>query len=655
MYLKLSIKWKVTFLVVILVLVSATLLGVTNYYNSRQVLEEELRSSSENMVGVGVTLLDNTLQSVEEDLQTLANLDDFRSGHNEELIQGITSYVEATSNIPMAYFASSDGKITSYPHVDLDEDFDPTSRTWYQGAEDNTEIFWTEPYIDENDGNVVVTASTSVYDDGGDFLGVIGVDLDFERLSDYIAQVQIGEQGYLAIANTEGMLLTHPDPKLLGEVVPVPGLLEELSNTHGGYDYEHEGDRRFTTFNTLDRAGWKVLGIVSHQEIVENTSFILLNSFTSGVIILTMAIAIGIGFSFTITKPLTQLVKDVQNFGDGDFTVRCKVNSKDEVGVLSSTINETIIKLGNLINSIKNVSEELNQSSENLAANSEETTASSQEVTKAVEEIAKGANEQAADGQQSASLTMGLAEKFGDMQKANEEMLKLTEDVKKANKHENSTLEGLNKTTEDSKVVVDKISHAIASLNEKTNSIGDILEVINSISQQTNLLALNAAIEAARAGEAGKGFAVVAEEIRKLADQTGQSTEKIQQIVQDISTESNNSVEIMEGLKEESQQQAQAVMDMDGSVRSITTAVDSISSKINEIASFASEMQSDNEEIVEVIEKISSVSQQTAASTEEVNASMEQTSQAVEEVTKAAEGLNTLAERLQGEVKKFRV
>ena len=200
-----------------------------------------------------------------------------------------------------------------------------------------------------------------------------------------------------------------------------------------------------------------------------------------------------------------------------------------------------------------------------------------------------------------------------------------------------------------------KCSRLVKQLNEKTTSIGAILDSISAISEQTNLLALNAAIEAARAGEAGRGFAVVAEEIRKLAEQTSKSTDQIGGIISDITEESNQTVNIMKDVKVANLEQSEAIGGVNNSFEDISTATKTITTKIQEINGSIDAMTEDSNEIVSVIANISAVSQQTAASSEEVTASMEQTASTLTEIEKTSEHLISLAHELNKEIDQFKV
>ncbi len=199
----------------------------------------------------------------------------------------------------------------------------------------------------------------------------------------------------------------------------------------------------------------------------------------------------------------------------------------------------------------------------------------------------------------------------------------------------------------------EKVASAVDALDHETEDIGTILETIRSIADQTNLLALNASIEAARAGEHGRGFAVVAEEIRKLAEQTGQATGEIQHMVSSIRQKSSETVGIMTEVKAFSEEQRSAVASVDSAFSDIAGIIHAIVEKIHTFDTHIGEIQKDKETIVSSIENIYAVSEETAASSEEVAASMEQQAGAVDSVSNSAQTLQGLAEQLNAQLDRF--
>jgi methyl-accepting chemotaxis protein len=200
---------------------------------------------------------------------------------------------------------------------------------------------------------------------------------------------------------------------------------------------------------------------------------------------------------------------------------------------------------------------------------------------------------------------------------------------------------------------VGQVSDIIYSLNEKTDEIGHIIEVIQGVTKQTNLLALNAAIEAARAGEQGKGFAVVADEVRQLAEQSQASTGQIQSIINVVQSTTQMAVERVKFARETISEQNKAVENTTLIFQQILDIVGVIAKELQEISAATIQVKGESESVLQNIESISAVSEEAAASTEEVTASTEEQTSAIQFVVDEIEKLNKLAEELQAATKFF--
>ena len=657
-----SIRAKIVFLLIVLITLPTIFLGYSNYKTANEILEKELKVSATQVVGKSVEAMEAFLSSLERDTATLSGneateqiLDD--PSKVNEMFNAFEAYIAANPNVMHAYVGTKNKDMYIYPAVDLDADFDPTIRPWYQDAVSAKKIVWTNPYIDKGTGKLVISVAAPVYNkkNHGDFVGVLALDISLEKLTELVNSVKIGQAGTASLVDAEGNTLIHPVVEF-GAPIPIEELKTAVTTKNSDLvDYVWDGDKRFASFTTIPQTNWRLIGTLRHAELEANTESILKGTLINGIISLVVAIIIGFFFSGMITKPLKVLSEDMKKIGSGDFTIRTQVKSKDEVGAVAATLNQMIQQLSSLIGTIQNITTEVSHAADTLAATSEETSASTEEVTRTVEEIAKGASDQAGEAEKGASMTSRLSARFVELNSNSNEMHMLSGEVVDANKKGIAVVNGLMSKTESNKASITKIEKAITDLDTRAQSIGVILNTISEIAEQTNLLALNAAIEAARAGEAGRGFAVVADEIRKLAEQSSKSTDEISRIILDIQAESNNTVHVMTEVKKQTNEQTTAVRDVSSTFENISQSINTITNKINDINKYVEEMTKDGNEIVGVIENISAVSEETAASSQEVTASMEQTSSAVEEVARAAEELNMLADKLSAEIQQFRI
>jgi methyl-accepting chemotaxis protein len=198
-------------------------------------------------------------------------------------------------------------------------------------------------------------------------------------------------------------------------------------------------------------------------------------------------------------------------------------------------------------------------------------------------------------------------------------------------------------------------ARTVEALGAKSSEIGHIVSVITDISTQTNLLALNASIEAARAGEQGRGFAVVAGEIRKLAEQTRESTIIIGKLIEDIQQSTETARTTMHGGVAEVGKGSEVITDTVALFQAIRSSVDLIAGQMQEVSATSEQMSAGTQQVSASIDEMLQIARKTTTETEDIASVMEDQSAAAEEIAASTESLSEAATQLIGEMDKFTV
>jgi len=330
-----------------------------------------------------------------------------------------------------------------------------------------------------------------------------------------------------------------------------------------------------------------------------------------GIIVALITIIILFSVAISISNAIRyNLAKVVDSFKDiaqenGDLTVRIQTNSKDEVGDLVFWFNSFMEKLQKVIKQIVDTAEPLAQTASTVDELSEASKTSAVQQMKTVEESLLSVNEMS---QSVASITSNASDAADAAKNANEE-------AEKGHQVVNQTISGIRELAEN----VTESASAILKLQEDTNQVNQVLEVIKSIADQTNLLALNAAIEAARAGEQGRGFAVVADEVRSLASRTQESTKEINQIIIQLQDAAQSAVSTMQSSKKQVEDSVTSALEAGESLSSITTTVNVISDMNSQIAVATEEQHQISNLMVTHVEDIKSRAEESAEVSNKMN------------------------------------
>jgi len=354
-----------------------------------------------------------------------------------------------------------------------------------------------------------------------------------------------------------------------------------------------------------------------------------------------------------IIKPLKNLQNVILQVENGDYTVVCNRQSKDEIGQLSVSFNTMVSTMKEMLGNVKKASVEVSEASISMLGNAEQNSKTSEEVVHAVEEIANGAQEQATRTQEgsekSNALGLVIEGNIALMKELNASSERVMDEIKEGQKKNEALIEIYRFTDQ----AIQEVHAEIQRTDSSSERISEASKVISNISEQTNLLALNAAIEAARAGEAGKGFAVVADEIRKLAESSNASTQTIDQVIDALRSNSKKAVETIQSSLSALQKLHDEITNSQKVYDKIASATVVSQTKIEELNQSTAHMEMMKDTILDAIENLAAIAEENSAATQEVSASVEEQMASIEEITSASESLSNLAQNLRSLVDRY--
>ncbi|WP_076590343.1 methyl-accepting chemotaxis protein [Vibrio ostreicida] len=388
-----------------------------------------------------------------------------------------------------------------------------------------------------------------------------------------------------------------------------------------------------SVFAPLDAAGleWVIITEMNKGEALADVDRLV----QSNIVTVLMCIAFGvIGSALvsyflgrSISHPIVSACKKIEGISqENDLRARLNVEGNDEMSDLARSLNGLFVQLQTIIQKFAEATDGLNRNTQSMAGNMNSTRDSVNDQNHRTESVATAVNEMSASIAEVAQFASRAAEFVKNANDTGSEGVKV-------GRHLGSEIAQLN---EEMKTAVD----AIGRLHNESNSIAEVLDVIQGIAEQTNLLALNAAIEAARAGEQGRGFAVVADEVRSLAGRTQSSTEEIRNKI--------------EALQRETSSVSNSIENANRTVSQGVDTCDKNTAMLEQIVTMLGDLNEMNIQIAAATEEQKAVTDEISGSITSIADASSAVSAQVSDADQVLQDLSSQSEHLNGEVSQFK-
>lgn len=594
---------------------------------------------------------DNSITSYETNPQSIDMTPSKNGGIEEQIYSIFKEFATAHPNTAFAYLATPDGGYVQYPEGPTGAHYTPSNRPYYIAAMKNpNEVVHTGVYYDSTDRRSIVSTVTVVRNSAHRIVGVVGLDVGLDQLTKITNAMHVDKSGFVVLAERNGTIVADSNnPTVEGKSLGHLGLkgIDNLRQIKaGGMSVSYHNQSYFLLQYNSGNPDFRYLVLIKNSELnapIEKFGAVVL---ALGIIFVGLAVALAYFSANRLSRPLTVLQQSAANIASGDLTANWEVQSRDEVGLLSESLYSMSGALRGIVLHIQETVDRINHAATELSETTTENNQVSLEISSAATDLAEGAERQSSD----IAATLETIEQIA----AAVEMISysVAEVAASANETKSRAEEGsqsmANVTQQMTRIEMSArdVYRIIEQLNERHRAIEGIVELIRNIASQTNLLALNAAIESARAGEHGRGFAVVAGEVRKLAGESDQATNKIATLLSEIQEQSEMALQAMTQAVEVVTQGSlmisqghESFTEIEHSVSDLTEQIGEVDRAGKDLMEGCQSMVSQVNKVEQVTERVAGAGQQMAASTQEQSASLQTTATLVDSLSELAKEL----------------
>lgn len=658
-----SIKTKILAAVSALVLILVLILIIISYTISKNIITDQsmqlLELSTKNQasrIEAWMTEKLNVFSTFKQDIETL----DYTDAQLQSLLD---SYYGRSSDYPDGfYIADTSGKVMQASGVDYKKTAD-TSSAWYNEALTRVNMAFGDVHVNEA-GTDVVSAGAILRDSkkaGGNAKAkntrLLVVDVP-------IAHIQVIVDSFISMDDAQAILvdkdnmsiLSKSDDTLTGRLSDGTGFLGTIGNRISQQNYTAMTlDGNIVDFREITGTNWVLVSYVPESAVFSELASLRTTMIVVAVVVLAVILVLMERMIHFMIKPIRSLTDSIVTMASGDFTVDIKTKGNDEITLMGHSMKEFTAAIRSMINDISNISETLKGQAESSTSVSGGLYEASLKQSKNIDELNGTVDQLSASVQEIAESATALAVVVSDTRDSSnnaEDKMNVTVEVAEAGKNDMQKVGEAMGLIEQS---INGLQESIDKVGAASQEINKIVGMIGEIADETNLLALNASIEAARAGDAGKGFAVVATEIGSLATNSNQSVQKIQTLINEVTSLVGETVDKAKG----------SVDEINTSSRLVHQAVatfDTIYDNIVDANKVVNDMAANMLKVADVSTNVASITEEQAASAELISrnagniaSESKNITDDSEKVAETARKLADTSEKLMTQINSFRV
>lgn len=540
---------------------------------------------------------------------------------------------------------------------------DVSEKQWYKDLMTGRSYNISNPVISKGSGKTLIVIGAAVKDDSDNIIGDMISAVNISRIQEKINEFKFGENGYSILISDDGTIITHPDESLimkskiteLDDSDMVNLGKEMLKSDSGDFKFGVGDNKSIAFYKKIPLTNWSVASVISERELfAEGRSLVTTLAMVSVIIIIIIA-GIIIFMANKFSKPLRKLCDFSSEIAQGNLTCELNINRSDEIGQVADTLKNTSYELRNMVIDISTSANEVNKLADDVNEAIKQSLLGSEEITKSMEQISRGAINQAENADKASEITGELVDEIKSVVDKCNYMNEIVNDSIKMSTIGTERVQNAVENIKSIEKINNESIEQTLNLLEKSNEIGQIVNVISEIAEQTNLLALNASIEAARAGEQGKGFAVVASQVGELAKQSNEAAKKIENIIRGIQQQVQVIDKQMKFGAAEVANGVETTKSVSENFTEIEKTFKEIESVVLEVFHASNIMEEKAHTTSNSIKEVAGVTEENSSATEEVTAANEEQSASMQQIAETTSKLDELIENLNETIKKFKI